>query len=232
MLTDEMTAILDAAAETGWVMEPEAKRLLSLVGIKVPPFAWIHTEAEALQAGRRAGFPLAVKVVSPDILHKSDAGGVAIGIKDTGELTEVFNRFRTFPGFDGLLIEPMVSGVELIVGGKVDYQFGPIVLVGIGGTSVEIYQDTAIRMAPLTENDVRSMVAGLKAGKLLEGYRGARPVDMGLLSQLLVRFSTVMTAMAERVESIDLNPVMCSDKDCIVADARIILASTNTQPAE
>ncbi len=230
MLTVEMIAILDGARDAGWVLEPEAKRLLSLAGIDVPPFVWARSEDEAIQASGQVGFPLAAKVVSPDVLHKSDAGGVAIDVTNTDELAGVFSRFRSFPGFAGLLIEPMVSGVELIVGGKVDYQFGPVILLGIGGTGVEIYQDTTVRMAPLAENHVRSMVAGLKGGKLLTGYRGSRPVNMDRLTQLLIRFSTLMTAMAERVESIDLNPVMCTDKNCVVADARIMLASTETQP--
>ena len=175
-------------------------------------------------------FPLAAKVVSPEILHKSDAGGVAIGIGDAAELIEVINRFRSLPGYAGLVVEPMVSGLELIIGGKVDHQFGPIVLLGIGGTSVEIYQDTAVRMAPLAEDEVLSMVAGLKGGRLLKGYRGSKPVNMQHLTHLLVAFSTLLVAMATRVESIDLNPVICSEKECIVADARIILAGTDIPP--
>ena len=175
------------------------------------------------------GFPLAAKVVSPDIIHKSDVGGVATGISDTDELAGVVGRFRALPGFAGLLIEPMVSGIELIVGGKVDYQFGPIVLLGIGGTGVEIYQDTTVRMAPLSEVEVHSMVAALKGNKLLKGYRGANPLNMDRLMNLLIRFSTLMEEMAEWVESIDLNPVICSEVDCIVADARIMLAAAGEQ---
>lgn len=227
MLTDEMRAILDGAKDLGWVLEPEAKRLLSLAGIEVPPFAWARGKGEAIEAGEKIGFPLAAKVVSPQLLHKSDAGGVAIGIQDNKELADVFNRLQSLPGFCGLLVEPMVAGIELIVGGKIDYQFGPIVLLGIGGTGVEIYRDTAVRMAPLSESDVASMVTSLKGGKLLKGYRGARPVNMDRLARLLTRFSELLTAMAERIESIDLNPVICSEKNCIVADARIMLAGAD-----
>lgn len=229
-MTDEMIAILDSAQEAGWVVEPEAKRLLALAGIDVPRFDWVNSEAQALRAAEQMGFPLAAKVVSQDILHKSDAGGVAVDIRDAAELAEVYRRLRSLPGFAGLLVEPMLAGIELIVGGKVDHQFGPVVLLGIGGTGVEIYQDTSVRMAPLTENEVRSMVAGLKGGKLLEGYRGSKPADMDRLTQLLVRFSKLLTAMAERVESIDLNPVICSERACIVADARIVLTATDAQP--
>lgn len=230
MLTADMIAILDDSRDAGWVLEPEAKRLLSLAGIDVPPFAWARNEKEALQAAERLGFPLAAKVVSPKILHKSDAGGVAIGISDAAKLKEVYNRLQALPGFAGVLIEPMAAGIELIIGGKIDYQFGPIVLLGIGGTGVEIYQDTTVRMAPLTKNEVRSMTASLKGGRLLEGYRGSRPVSMERLAELLIRFSTLIAAMAERIESIDLNPVICTDKDCIIADARIMLAETDGPP--
>ena len=230
MLTDEMIAILDRAQDAGWVLEPEAKRLLSLAGIDVPPFAWIHSEEQAHEIADRLGFPLAAKVVSPEILHKSDAGGVAVGIGDTAELIDVIGRFRSLPAYAGLVVEPMVSGLELIIGGKVDHQFGPIVLLGIGGTSVEIYQDTAVRMAPIAKDEVLSMVKGLKGGRLLEGYRGSRPVNMQHLTHLLVAFSTLLAEMAARIESIDLNPVICSEKKCIVADARIILAKTDVPP--
>ena len=230
MLTDEMIAILEHAQDSGWVLEPEAKRLLSLAGIDVPPFAWIHSEEQADEIADRLGFPLAAKVVSPEILHKSDAGGVAVGIGNVAELIDIIKRFRSLPGYAGVVVEPMVSGLELIVGGKVDYQFGPIVLLGIGGTGVEIYQDTTVRMAPIAEGEVLSMVEGLKGGRLLEGYRGSEPINMQHLTHLLVAFSTLLTAMATRVESIDLNPVICSAKECIVADARIILAGTDGPP--
>ncbi len=230
MLTDEMIAILEHAQDSGWVLEPEAKRLLSLAGIDVPPFAWIHSEEQADEIADRLGFPLAAKVVSPEILHKSDAGGVAVGIGNVAELIDIIKRFRSLPGYAGVVVEPMVSGLELIVGGKVDYQFGPIVLLGIGGTGVEIYQDTTVRMAPIAEGEVLSMVEDLKGGRLLEGYRGSEPINMQHLTHLLVAFSTLLTAMATRVESIDLNPVICSAKECIVADARIILAGTDGPP--
>ena len=230
MLTDEMIAILERAQDSGWVLEPEAKRLLSLAGIAVPPFAWIHSEEQADEIADRLDFPLAAKVVSPEILHKSDAGGVAVGIGNVAELIDIVKRFRSLPGYAGVVVEPMVSGLELIVGGKVDYQFGPIVLLGIGGTGVEIYQDTAVRMAPIAEGEVLSMVEGLKGGRLLEGYRGSEPINMQHLTHMLVAFSTILTAMATRVESIDLNPVICSAKECIVADARIILAGTDGPP--
>ncbi len=223
MLNNEMQGILHGSQEAGWVLEPEAKRLLSLAGIQVPRFSWATTLREATDSAANIQYPLVAKIVSPKIIHKSDAGGVTVGIKDKTRLVDTFNRYSTFEGFAGILIEEMVTGLELIVGAKIDYQFGPVVLLGIGGTGVEIYQDTVIRMAPITATDVRSMVNGLKGKRLLTGYRGSDPVDSEQLTRLMIRFSRLLMDLEDQIESIDLNPVKCTGDQCIVADARIML---------
>jgi len=117
----------------------------------------------------------------------------------------------------------MVEGIELIVGAKVDHQFGPVILLGIGGTSAEIYRDTILRMAPINHGDIESMVRGLKAHRLLEGYRGSQPINLEELTRLMILFSNLVMNLEPHIESIDLNPVICSSKRCVVADARIIL---------
>jgi acyl-CoA synthetase (NDP forming) len=127
-----------------------------------------------------------------------------------------------------MLVEEILTGMELIIGAKIDFQFGPIVILGIGGTAVEIYQDTSIRMAPLTPKDVLSMIKNLKAHRLIEGYRGSEPVNLNKLTEIVVTFSDLLMELEDVVESIDLNPVMCSSKKCIVADARIMLASNKS----
>jgi hypothetical protein len=225
VLNPKILQILEAARKTGWVMEPGAKRLLSLAGISVPEFAWVHSLPEAARHAAAVGYPVAAKVVSPAILHKSDVGGVAVGIEDEVALGRVYHRFQEMDRFDGILVEPMVDGVELIVGGQIDYQFGPVVLVGIGGTGVEIYQDAAMRMAPLAERDVHSMVKSLKGGHLLKGYRGAEPIDFDALVRLVTAFSGLLLEIEDRIESIDLNPVKCWRRHCMAADARIMLKS-------
>jgi acyl-CoA synthetase (NDP forming) len=224
VLSKEMEEILTAARERGWVLEPEAKQLLSMAGLAVPRFTWAHDIEEATRFARTIGYPVVAKVVSPAIIHKSDAGGVRIGIKGDDELGAAYERFHALAGFAGMLVEEMVDGVELIVGAKVDYQFGPVILVGIGGTSVEIYRDTSIRMAPLASTDVASMVHGLRAHQLLEGYRGAAPINAQALTDTLMAFSGFVMDGEALIESIDLNPVMCTAERCIVADARIVLA--------
>jgi len=224
MLTDAMTAILTAAGETGWVLEPDAKRILALAGIPIPNFILAATVDDAVRAAGKIGYPVATKIVSPAALHKTELGGVALDIETDEALRAVFDRFKRFDRFKGMLVEKMVAGVELIVGAKIDYQFGPVVLLGIGGIGVELYGDTALRMAPVSEQDVHSMVHQLKGRQVLEGFRGSKPVDMESLSDLVVRFSELIMDMVTRITSIDLNPVMCTSEGCVVADARIILA--------
>jgi acyl-CoA synthetase (NDP forming) len=223
MLTREIEKILSAAEDNGWVMEPEAKRLFSAAGLDVPRFSRATTGEEAIRFAKEIGFPVVCKVVSPQVLHKSDRNGVVVGIESERTLTETFTRLSQIEGFAGMLVEEMLFGVELIVGAKVDYQFGPVILLGIGGTGVEIYRDVALRMAPLAEKDIESMITGLKAHQLLEGYRGSEPVNLEELARLLKTFSGLAMDLQERIDSIDLNPVICSSSRCVVADARIIL---------
>ncbi len=207
----------------GWILEPDAKEILRLSGMDVPRFVNAQSFAEAVDFGREHGFPVAAKVVSPKIMHKSDAGGVAVGIDNENMLQSVFERFRGMDGFSGMHVEQMVSGVELIAGAKIDRQFGPVILLGMGGTGVELYKDTAIRMAPLKINDVISMVKSIKAHPLLEGYRGKKPVAMEELQRVMISFSELVMDMHPYIDSIDLNPLFCSPEKCVVGDARIVL---------
>lgn len=223
MLTNEMKDILEAAKKAGWVLEPDAKRLFAQAGLNVPVYKVAQTKKTAIQMAAEVGFPVVVKVVSPQVLHKSDVGGVKVGLTNLQEIEDAFDAFSQFEGFEGMLIEEMASGVELIIGGKIDDQFGPVVLLGIGGTSVEIYQDTAIRMAPLKEQDARAMIENLQGKSLLRGYRGADPINETRLCEILVSFSHLLMEMGDHLDSIDLNPVMCTKDRCVIADARIIL---------
>ena len=223
MLNQKITDILSASREVGWVMEPEAKRLLALSGLRVPSFGWVKERGEAVRMAHEIGYPVVAKVVSPKILHKSEWEGVAVGLNRDEALLETFERFSRYDGFAGMLVEEMVSGLELIVGAKVDYQFGPVILLGIGGTGVEIYKDSALRMAPLQERDDRSMVRNLKAHALLEGYRGAEPINLEDLTHTMLTFSQLVIDLQDHIESVDLNPVKCNPEKCIIADARIML---------
>ena len=205
MLNPGLQAILDQSRDIGWVLEPDAKKLLALGGIAVPRFEVAIDREQAIQFAQKIGYPVVAKVVSPQILHKSDAGGVVVGVHDAGQLADIVSRFEAMEGYRGVLLEEMLPGIELIVGGKIDYQFGPVVLLGIGGTGVEIYQDTSLGMAPITESDVASMVDRLKGGRLIKGYRGSEPVNFSELARLMLSFSAMMIELETQIDSIDLN---------------------------
>jgi acyl-CoA synthetase (NDP forming) len=223
MLTGITQKILSDAKPRGWVLEPDAKRIMHEAGLAVPENRFVKTKEATLQSAKELGYPLVAKVVSPTVLHKTEAKGVVVGIDGDQELLNVASRFRNIEGFTGIHLEKMIRGVELIVGAKIDEQFGPVILMGLGGTGVEIYQDVAVRMAPLTQADVKSMIISLKGRKLLEGYRGGEAVNRAKLTQTLLDFSKLVIEIQDDIESIDLNPVFCSSETCIVADARIIL---------
>ena len=223
MLTQEMKDILSASKEIGWVLEPQANRLLASIGLEVPRFISTSQIEEAIRFIREIGYPVVAKVVSPKVIHKSDKGGVEVGIDSERKLRETFHRFSKFEGFAGMLVEETISGIELIVGAKNDFQFGPVILFGMGGSWVEIYRDVILRLAPLNPKDIDSMIKCLKARPLLEGYRGSSPVNFKELNKLLMTFSDLVIDLEGDMESIDLNPVFCSSERCVVADARIML---------
>jgi len=224
MLKDNIRKIFSEAKERGWVMEPQAKDLLRLAGMDVPRFLYTADVAEAIRFAGEIKYPVVAKVVSPDVIHKSDASGVALGIPDDKRLGDVFTEMSKIRGFQGIIVEEAIKGIELIVGMKMDTQFGPVILLGMGGTAVEIYKDVSLRMAPLREHDAESMMMHLIAKPLLEGYRGSDGVNMNELKRTLLAFSSLVMEFEKEVESVDLNPVICDASRCVVADARIMLA--------
>jgi succinyl-CoA synthetase beta subunit len=224
MLKKAIRDILERSQPHGWVLEPDAKQILAASAIPVPSFRLTHSAADAVKFADTNGYPVVAKLVSPDVIHKSETNAVVVGIESARQLQSVYHRFAKRKGFQGMLVEETVQGLEIIVGGKVDAQFGPVVLLGMGGTGVEIYKDTTLRMAPIKEKDVVSMVNCLTAGRLLHGFRGKEAIDMQALIDLMMAFSNLMMKLADHIESIDLNPVMCSPTGCRVADARIMLA--------
>ncbi|MCD6380105.1 acetate--CoA ligase family protein [bacterium] len=223
MLNKEILGIIKDSNKTGWVLEPDAKKIFRIAGFEIPRNTLASSADDAVSFANKTGYPVVAKVVSPKILHKSDIGGVEVGIEDDNKLKDTFNRFSKMEGFVGLFVEEMVKGTELIIGTKIDKQFGPVVLLGIGGIGVEIYNDTAIRMAPIKKKDVKLMIEELKAKKIIEGFRGSKPVNIEKLSGILVKFSELAVELENKIESIDLNPIKCNGSKCVIADARIIL---------
>jgi len=223
MLKKEITEIIDKSRQWGWVLEPDAQKIFSLYGFKTPKYGVAKNADQAVSVARQIGYPVVAKIVSPAVVHKSDVKGVVVGIKDDETLVSTLERLSKIDGFAGMLIAEMVKGLELIIGAKNDFQFGPMVLLGMGGVGVEIYKDVSLRMAPLKDRDADHMIQELTARKLLTGYRSSEPINMNALKKTIVNFSKLMMDLRDIVESVDLNPVMCTAKTCTVVDSRIML---------
>src|SRR6188472_4494092 len=211
------------------ITEESAKLILSNYGVKVPSYALSTNADEAAQKAKELGFPLVAKIVSSQILHKTDVKGVKVGLNSESEVRETFNDMynRLAKQYDvkGMLIERMVpSGlVELIVGLQTDPQFGPIIMVGLGGIFTEIFKDIAFRVLPITKQDATEMIESLKGKQILKGFRGSEPVNIDIVSDALVKIGNLGTDMAAYYESVDFNPVIVYPNDYCVVDAKIIL---------
>lgn len=229
MLKKKIRTIIDTYKASGWVLEPDAKAIMKTQGLDIPDFVLTGSFDKAEVFLKKNKGPVVAKAVSKKILHKTEHQAVVTHISSSKQLKKEMERLLKLDGCEAVLIEEMVQGLEIIIGAKNDFQFGPVVVFGIGGTSVEIYNDTAIRMAPLKPGDVFSMTASLKAKELLSGYRGKTGVNMEILTYTLVQFSHLIMDLEEDMASLDLNPVICTNDRCVIADARIILNASETQ---
>ena len=214
------------------ITEEISKSILKSYGVKVPPYALAKTATEAVKASKKIGFPLVMKIVSPQILHKTDAGGVKVGVANAKEVKKTFEQIiKSVKKYDkkaeikGVLLEKMVpKGIEMIVGLQVDPQFGPVIMAGLGGVMTEVFKDVAWRMLPITESDAKSMIEELKSSKLFKGFRGSTPISMDMLSKALVQIGKIGTENASYINSIDFNPIVVYPKSYFVVDAKIILS--------
>ena len=230
MLKTEIKEILVASKEWGWVLEPEAKRLLRLAGVDTTRFYWAHQMDEALQYAKMIGYPVVAKVVSPEALHKSDVGGVKLNVGSEDELKSAYSEIMENAGkisqdIVGIGVQKMADpGVEIIVGMTKDPQFGPALMFGLGGVFVEILKDVSFRIVPIEERDAFEMIKEIKGFPLLEGYRGTDPVDMDKVKDLLMNVSQFVLNHPE-IDELDLNPVFAYKDSVLVADARVITAN-------
>ena len=211
------------------ITEELSKGILERYRVSVPQYALATTAKEAAEAARKMGFPLVMKVVSPKILHKTDVGGVKVGITKISDVKKTFADMhkrlaKKDSQFKGILLEKMVPpGVELIVGVQNDPQFGPVIMAGMGGIMTEVMKDVAFRMLPITIQDAQSMLDELRGAALLGGFRGSEPIDTRMVSKMLVKVGKMAMDNADYINSIDFNPVVVYPKSYYVVDAKIIL---------
>ena len=211
--------------------EAESKKILGAAGLPVTREALARDPAEAVRIAAEIGGPVALKIQSPDIPHKSDIGGVHLGARTAAEVEhgarQVFeNARRNCPAaaIDGILVQEMVEdGVEFILGMTYDEQFGPLIVCGAGGVTVEVFKDAAVFLPPVVTADVAAMLGSLKVSKLLHGFRGAPARDVDALVDCCVRFAKFVAATDGKFAAIDLNPVfVCSQgRGVRIADALI-----------
>ena len=211
------------------ITEETAKGVLSEYNISVPEFALVKDVDSAVTEARRLGFPLVAKIVSPQILHKTDVGGVKIGLEDEESVKAAFNDMydRLSKDYDvkGVLLEKMVpKGVEMIVGLQNDPQFGPVMMVGLGGIFTELFKDVSFRVLPITREDALEMIEELQGKMLLKGYRGSEPINMEVLTNALLNIGKLGYDISPYYDSIDFNPVIVYPDSYYVADAKIILS--------
>lgn len=209
-----------------WITKPmtlvDDFALLEKHGFKLLPYRIAKTGDEAAKAAKAIGYPVAMKIVSPDIEHKTDVGGVKVNIKSEDVLRLAFRDITQSANgkrIEGVLIQKMArKGVELIIGGKKDPQFGHMIVLGLGGIYVEIFRDISARICPLTGADVEEMVSELKVHPLLEGARGKKPINKKSLETIVLRACAFM--LDEDLKEMDLNPVVFDEDGCDIVDAR------------
>ncbi len=213
--------------------ETEAKALLGGAGIPVNRTGFADGREAVVALAGEIGYPVALKIDSPDILHKSDVGGVALNLNSAAAVAEAHDAMlarlaRELPQADlrGCTVQAQAEpGVELIVGMTKDAQFGPVIMFGLGGIFVEALEDVSLRLVPITRGDAREMISEIKGQKLLHGFRGSPPVDTRALENILLKLSAFVAAHPE-VNQIDLNPVFAYEHGAVAVDARVILEDT------
>jgi 3-hydroxypropionyl-CoA synthetase (ADP-forming) len=210
------------------ITEESAKAILTEYGIKVPSYALVRNAQEAQEKAKQLGFPLVAKIISPDILHKTDVKGVRVGLKTEQEVRDAFNdmheRLSSKYNTKGVILEKMVDpGLEIIVGLQNDPQFGPVLMFGLGGIYAEIFKDVTFRVLPITSEDTKEMIEDLKGKSMLKGFRGSQPIDTAMLSDMLLKIGKLGVEAAPYYESVDFNPIILYPNDYFVVDAKILI---------
>ena len=226
--------IIDNVLKSGRTVltEVESKQLVAEAGIPVVETKLAKTKAEAISISKKMGFPVVLKIVSPDIIHKSDIGGVKLGLANATQVGKAYTEIMAAAkkankkaDIHGISVQKMARpGVEVIMGMSKDAQFGPVLMFGLGGVFVEVLKDVAFRIVPLNRRDASQMIREIKGYPLLEGYRGQEPANITALEDLLLKLSDFVDKNP-KIKEMDLNPIFAYKDGALAVDARVILES-------
>lgn len=219
------------ADQTRVLTEIESKELLKRAGIPVVEARLATTKKQAISMGRELGFPVVLKVISADVVHKSDSGGVRLGLGNSAQVGRAYSDIMSSvrqrhpqATIQGISVQPMAPpGIEVIIGMSTDPQFGPVIMFGLGGVLVEILRDVSFRIVPVTRRDAAEMVSEIKGYPLLAGFRGQKPASVPALEELIVKVSQFIERNPQ-IRELDLNPVFAYEDKAIAVDARVVLA--------
>jgi acyl-CoA synthetase (NDP forming) len=225
-------ALLQAAPARA-LTESEAKRVMALYGIPVVEDRLVQTAEEAASTAEALGFPVVLKVESPDILHKTEAGVVRLNLVTADAVRSACEEILTAaakvdptPRIKGVLVQPMIpKGVEMLIGGRTDPQFGPLIVVGLGGVFVEVLKDAALALAPVQQAEALAMLRGLRGAALLSGFRKSEPVDLDKLADIVCRASELIADASGLIAEMDINPLICADSRITAVDGLIVKAA-------
>ena len=233
-----MTAqeIIDKVRSEGRTIltEIESKQLIKQAGISVSDTRLATSGEEAISISRQLGFPVVLKIASPDVVHKSDAGGVKVGLRTAKQVGKAYDDIlgairQKYPKamIQGVSVQKMARpGVEVIIGMSKDDQFGPVLMFGLGGILVEVLKDVSFRIVPLAQRDAEEMIKEIKGYPLLQGYRGQEPVDVSNLEELLLKISGFVEQNPV-IKELDLNPIFAYSNGAIAVDARVVLEESS-----
>ncbi len=225
--------IIDEARKSGrtTLLEDEGREVLRAYGLPLPKSVLATSAKEAVNAASKMGYPVVMKISSPQIIHKSDAGGVMVGLKNDAEVRSAFNtitsnahKYDPKAQIYGVLVAEMVTGgKEMIIGSKLEPGFGPVIMLGLGGIYVEVLGDVTFRLAPVGSHEAEQMPLLLRTSKILEGVRGEKPSDINKLAECIQRLSQLVTDFSSEIAELDMNPVLvlARGKGCRVLDVRI-----------
>jgi 4-hydroxybutyryl-CoA synthetase (ADP-forming) len=212
------------------LLEEEGQEVLRAYGFPLPNSELATTENDAVKIAKKIGYPVVMKIASPQIIHKSDAGGVKVNLTHDNEVKSAFNeivanakKYNKKAEIKGVLIVEMIKGgKEMIIGSKLEPGMGPVIMLGMGGIYVEVLKDVTFKLAPITDNEADDMIYSIKMRKILEGVRGEKPSDTAKLSECIQRLSQLVSDFKE-IKELDMNPVLVMEngKGCKILDVRI-----------